>query len=62
MSKGSWNLRSTEVARLVNTVKAIGLPIRNVEYSPETKLLRINVGSSAEGRDDTVDGNGGEWD
>jgi hypothetical protein len=48
MSKGKWNLRPTEVARLVGAVKATGLSVRNVEYSTEAKLIRVNIGPAAE--------------
>jgi hypothetical protein len=49
VSKGPWNLKPTEVVRLVEAVKkATGLPVRNVEFSPETRLIRVNVGPPAE--------------
>ncbi len=45
MSKGTWDIKPTQVVRFVEAVKkATGLPIRNVEYSTETKLIRVNVG------------------
>jgi hypothetical protein len=44
MSRGSWSVKSTELARFVKAVKATGLPVRNVEFSTETKLVRVNVG------------------
>jgi hypothetical protein len=44
MSKGLWSVRSTELAHFVKAVKATGLPVRNVEFSTETKLVRVNVG------------------
>ena len=49
MSRGPWNLKPTEVVRFVEAVKkATGLPVRNVEFSPETKLIRVNVGAPGE--------------
>jgi hypothetical protein len=44
MSKGLWSVRPTELVRFVNAVKATGLPVRNVEFSTETRLVRVNVG------------------
>jgi hypothetical protein len=38
-----------EVVRFVEAVKkATGLLVRNVEFSPETKLIRVNVGAPGE--------------
>jgi hypothetical protein len=44
MSKGSWSVRPTELARFVKSVTAAGLPVLNVEFSTESKIVRVNVG------------------
>jgi len=37
-------MKSTEVVRLIEAVKkATGLPVRNVEYNAQTKVLRVSV-------------------
>lgn len=41
-------MKPTELARFVKAVKATGLPVRNVEFSTETKLVRANVGPPEE--------------
>jgi hypothetical protein len=49
VSRGSWDFKPTVVVRLVEAVKkATGLPVRNVEFSLETKLIRVNVGAPGE--------------
>jgi hypothetical protein len=49
MSKGSWSVRPTELARFVKSVTAAGLPVRNVEFSTESKVVRVNVGHPDDG-------------
>jgi hypothetical protein len=46
MSKGSWRVKPTEIARIVNAVKSTGMPVHSIEYSIETNLLRFGVGAS----------------
>jgi hypothetical protein len=48
MSKGAWSVRPTELARFVKSVTAAGLPVRNVEFSTESKVVRVNVGPPGE--------------
>jgi len=50
MSKGPWSgVKSTEVVRLIEAVKkATGLPVRNVEYNSQTKVLRVSVDPAAD--------------
>src|SRR5262249_29213997 len=43
MSHGQWRFKPSEIARAVKSVKSTGLPLLNVEISPEG-LIRINVG------------------
>jgi hypothetical protein len=45
MSKGPWSgMKPTEVVRMIQAVtKATGLPVRNVEYNSQTKVLRLSV-------------------
>jgi hypothetical protein len=44
MSHGQWRFKPSEMARAVKSVKSTGLPLRNVEISPDG-LIRINVGA-----------------
>jgi hypothetical protein len=39
-------MKPTELIRFVKAVSATGLPVRNVEYSTETRLVRVNIASS----------------
>jgi hypothetical protein len=50
VSKGPWSgMKSTEVVRLIEAVtKATGLPVRNVEYNSQTKVLRVSVDPAAD--------------
>jgi hypothetical protein len=48
MSKGLWSVRPTELVRFVKAIKATGLSVRNVEFSTETKIVRVNVGPPEE--------------
>jgi hypothetical protein len=42
-------MKSTEVVRLIEAVKkATGLPVRNVEYNSQTKVLRVSVDPAAD--------------
>jgi hypothetical protein len=42
-------MKPTEVVRLIEAVKkATGLPVRNVEYNSQTKVLRVSVDPPAE--------------
>jgi hypothetical protein len=61
MSKGSWSVKPTELVRFVKAVKATGLPVRNVEYSAETKLVRVNIGTPDE-NSPTAGATHSEWD
>jgi hypothetical protein len=43
MSRGSWRVKPTEIARTVKSVQSTGLNVRNIEIDRDG-LIRVNVG------------------
>jgi hypothetical protein len=54
MSRGSWRVKPTEIARTVRSVQSTGLNVRNVEISADG-VIRINVGEPDAAGDVTLD-------
>jgi len=49
MSKGRYAFKQTDLVRLVEGVtKATGLPVRNIEYNAQSKVLRVSVDPPAD--------------
>ncbi|WP_407122697.1 hypothetical protein [Bradyrhizobium sp. STM 3561] len=43
MSQGTWRVRPSEIARTIRSVRSSGLPVRNIEITPDG-TVRIFVG------------------